>query len=676
MSESSNKTQPSVTSQLIDNPKESVAATGIKNKVTGVIPPDEPKATVKVAGKIPTSENGNSSAVSHAVPMPAAAPKVKGVIPKDGSGSGTSPSYAALVNPAGSTDNNGDQQSADLSIIDDIINTADTTFKAILDFYGELPSWQKKALKRFNFFHPIIETGRVAYNLCMGDYAKAGEIAEEHVTDILSVLVAGAIVTAIIGGAPVTIPMAIAAAIATGVGAIAIEDSARWASPKFFDPIFGPDPDDEQPPQKRTDENKKSTETQAKALEGAIPRPSSVTFESVALPGNRPPLNDSKKTVPTNVKAKPPLVGPPKPTKLNSKPVVKGATTPTVSKAIATKRSTSKPAYNNGISSFVGPPKPISSKIISSGANSHSPAIKASSKCSLTKDSSPGESVSPNIASSVSGDSGIHQNNDPLPYHAGSNPFDGESMTEGGSNQSENLTGGDVYSNPNQTAQAQTYTPPDSLDSESLPGKTSLLRHGNLALPLQQGMSNKASLQNYKAPSSGESTGIARKIGGGKILNSFTQNIQEASLSRGGKQPVQRAVHGDWLHASGEAGSGLTGMTPRIGATAPTMKNGGLIPRHMMTQGAAQASQANSSADSLSENQLYSSPSSPSGINPPGGGFQVSINQVVNLAAGATAEGLDATLTQGRDRLRNEVETIVRDMFHRQRRLSFGSVSA
>ena len=206
---------------------------------------------------------------------------------------------------------------------------------------------------------------------------------------------------------------------------------------------------------------------------------------------------------------------------------------------------------------------------------------------------------------------------------------------------------------------------------------------GGLLSGLWQGLKSKAA-------------GITSKAGGGTILKSLAKKVPGVSLVMGGIGAVQRATQGDWLGALGETASGVAGMVPGVGTAISTIIDGTLISRDLMAEKEKQASsgaktrgrdityqneasQESSRIESkvrnpeTTPNQYYSNTP---GANSLAGGLQVSINQVVNLAAGATAEGLEATLTQGRDRLRQEVETIVRDMFHRQRRVSFGSVNA
>ncbi len=169
---------------------------------------------------------------------------------------------------------------------------------------------------------------------------------------------------------------------------------------------------------------------------------------------------------------------------------------------------------------------------------------------------------------------------------------------------------------------------------------------------------------------------VGAKIAGKSVLKGLLKKIPGVSLVAGAAFAAQRAMSGDWLGAAGELASGLLSTIPGVGTAASAAVDIALAARDM-----ANASQEQSSGEEQPAPQERPLPGDQSLREQPGlppaasERIDVNINQVVNLAPGATAQGLEQVLTQSRERLRREVEEIVRDMFHRQRRVSFGAVS-
>ena len=157
----------------------------------------------------------------------------------------------------------------------------------------------------------------------------------------------------------------------------------------------------------------------------------------------------------------------------------------------------------------------------------------------------------------------------------------------------------------------------------------------------------------------GKGAGKAISKGLGKSL---LKKIPIASLLIGGLFAAQRALAGDWAGAAAEAASGVLASVPGIGTAASLALDAAL-----MAKDTAQ-SQESASAETSARPESVSPPA------PALAPIRVQINQVVHLAPDTRAEELRQVLTQGRERLRQEVEAIIRDIFHRQRRISFGAV--
>ena len=161
--------------------------------------------------------------------------------------------------------------------------------------------------------------------------------------------------------------------------------------------------------------------------------------------------------------------------------------------------------------------------------------------------------------------------------------------------------------------------------------------------------------------------GAAKLVSRGLSKN-LLKKIPGVSLVVGGVLACQRAKAGDWWGALGELASGIAGSLPGWGTAVSTAIDTALAVRDVMRDPPPAGEEAaGKSLSSRREPRRLSPPAVPAEV-------RVHVEQVVHLAPDTRPEPLRQVLDQGRERLRQEMEAVMREVFHRQRRVSFGAV--